>query len=139
MAVYAGFHIFGTRSADNNSVISKIVMVINGRSVFADVADTPTLRERGLSGTEDLKDNEGMLFVFDEPSRPGFWMKEMNFPLDIIWINADNFVADVSEGLSPSSYPRIFSPKTDIKYALEVQSGFVQRNSIKIGDKVTTR
>jgi hypothetical protein len=139
MAVYAGFHIFGTRSADNNSVISKIVMVINGRSVFADVADTPTLRERGLSGTEDLKDNEGMLFVFDEPSRPGFWMKEMNFPLDIIWISADNFIVDVSEDLQPSSYPRIFSPKMDAKYALEVRSGFVQRNSIKIGDKVTTR
>lgn len=139
IVVCGATYFFQVNLSGNNSPVSKAVINIGGRPVYVDIADTPALREQGLSGRKILKDNEGMLFVFDTPTKPGFWMKEMNFPIDIIWINEESLVADVSENLLPSSYPQIFSPRTEIKYVLEVPAGFVKKNNVKIGDKMIIR
>lgn len=137
IAVCGAAYFFEINLSGNDSPILKSQIIINNQTVFVEVADTPALREQGLSGRRSLKDNEGMLFIFDAPVRPGFWMKEMLFPIDIIWVSDNNTIVDISENLLPSSYPRIFSPKTEIKYVLEVPSGFVEKNKVKIGDRMT--
>ncbi len=73
---------------------------IGDREFAAEVADTPARRAKGLSGRASLPENEGMLFVFEEPGNHGFWMKDMKFAIDIIWIKGDKIV-----GLTENAEP----------------------------------
>ena len=109
-----------------------------GQTKFkVEIANTPSLQVRGLSGHKALLENEGMLFVFDKPITPGFWMKDMNFSLDIIWISSGK-VVDVLENLSPDDSPnrKIYYPSQLVDNVLEVASGTILKNNIKIGDDI---
>lgn len=68
-------------------------------------------RERGLSGRESLAPTEGMLFVFPESGYHAFWMKDMQFPIDIIWVAADGTIVDIAPVVRPETYPKTFEPK----------------------------
>lgn len=99
-----------------------------------EIRDTPALRTRGLSGREGLLEGEGMLFVFETPGIYGFWMKEMKFPIDIIWIDAQKRIVGADIGIEPETYPEVFRPQTDILYVLEVPKGFYEGQFLKQGD-----
>ncbi len=109
---------------------------IAGKTLRVEVADTSAERAKGLSGRTGLKEEEGMLFVFPSLGRHAFWMKEMNFAIDIVWLGGDKQVVYVKENVLPESYPETFSPPEDAKYVLEAVSGFSARNNLKIGDAV---
>ena len=110
---------------------------IGAKKINIAFAKTEAEREQGLSDTQPLTSNEGMLFVFDSPNIPGFWMKDMNYPLDIVWIDQDKKVIGVSANLDPKTYPQVFSPTSPILYVLELPAGFYKTNNIKVGDIVT--
>jgi len=74
-----------------------------------------------------------MLFVFDTPAKYGFWMKDMNFDLDMVWIDANNKVLAITKSISKDSYPQVFNPPSAVKYVLEVPSGFSDRAGLKVG------
>ncbi len=97
------------------------------------LADTDALREQGLSNHAPLAVDEGMLFLFTTPSRYGFWMKDMLFSLDMIWISADWHVVDITPNLSPATYPQVYFPKQNVEYVLEVPAGFAQAHGIVVG------
>jgi len=101
------------------------------------IADTPELRERGLSFTEGLKDGEGMFFVFGEMGYPGFWMKDMNYPIDMIWFDESRSIVDIRENVAPGTYPRVFQPLSPARYVLEVPAFFAKKNGIKKGDRIS--
>lgn len=101
--------------------------------LYVALADTPALRELGLSNTEELTSGQGMLFVLDQPEIPGFWMKDMNYPIDIIWITADKSVIGVSHSVSPDTYPNRFSPQVPVLYVLETPAGFAESFAIQEG------
>ncbi|MFQ5656213.1 MAG: DUF192 domain-containing protein [Candidatus Methylomirabilales bacterium] len=106
--------------------------------VRIEVARTETEKIRGLSGRERLALGEGMLFVYEEPARPAMWMRGMRFPLDILWIR-NGRVVDLVTGVVPplpGEVPRIFSPREEAQYVLEVPAGFVVRYGIALGDPV---
>src|SRR4030042_2564613 len=81
----AGFWIFQNNGKNYSSNFK--TAQINGQKIFVEIADTPEKRSQGLSGRDNLSQNQGMLFIFNQPAIPSFWMKDMNFPLDFIWIN----------------------------------------------------
>ncbi len=117
----------------------KTSIFIGDSSFMAYLADTPVLRERGLSGTTGLPNNSGMLFVFDQPDKYAFWMKDMNYPLDFIWIGGSDgqyVVSDITENVLPESYPKTYSPKEPISIVFEVKSGTISAEKIQIGDTV---
>ncbi len=89
----------------------------------------------GLSGRTGLENGKGMLFVFNEVGSHGFWMKDMNFPIDIIFLNENLEVVGVERSLATSTYPEIFGEEFVSKYVLEVNAGFADMNVIKVGDK----
>jgi uncharacterized membrane protein (UPF0127 family) len=111
-------------------------VVIGGQEIYVNLADTPIEQERGLSGKKNLGEKQGMLFVFDEPGVYPFWMKDMNFPLDIIWIDENSHIIYIQKDAKPDSYPKSFGPNKNSKYVLEVNSGFSNINNIKVGDSV---
>lgn len=91
-------------------------------------------QERGLSGRTSLAPLSGMLFLFDAPGLYGVWMKDMHFPLDILWLDGKKRVVAIEENALPSSYPHIFRPSVPARFILEVNAGFVAKNHIVVGD-----
>ena len=110
------------------------VVFINGARIEVEIADSLSEKARGLSGMEGLGQNEGMFFVFDEPGYYSFWMKDMKFPIDIIWIANDKKIIDITKNASPGSYPSVFKPASSARYVLELNAGFADKHEIKIGD-----
>lgn len=113
----------------------KNFITINGNQIEVEIVRTPEEQMRGLSGRESLAENGGMLFVYEEPLIPSFWMKDMNFPLDIIWIGEDKKIVDITENMLPETYPQTFQPKASVRYVLEVNAGWTQAHGISISDE----
>lgn len=107
---------------------------LGGEALVLEIADTDALHTRGLSGHKPLAENEGMLFVFPKDGLYGFWMKDMLFPLDILWLDSEYRIIDVREGATPESYPQIFTPSTPARYVLELSSGFFSKHKLKNGN-----
>lgn len=99
-----------------------------------EVLSTPLERAKGLSGRENLEEGKGILFVFPKEGKYGFWMKDMKFPIDIIWIDENFRIVGIENSLSPESYPESFYPPENIQYVIEVPAGFSQRHSVIIGE-----
>lgn len=100
----------------------------------ARIADTDKERIRGLSGTSSLPHDHAMVFVFDENGRHGIWMKDMNYSIDVVWLNESKQVVDFVTNVPPESYPnRTFVPKEDARYILEFNSGTVKAEGIRVG------
>ena len=112
---------------------------IAGQEVKVELAFTLEARTQGLSNRKELKKGEGMLFIFERLGNYPFWMKDMNFPIDIIWIGEDMKVVYIKKDARPESYPEAYGPQKEdknAKYILEVVSGFSDKNNLKIGDEV---
>lgn len=114
------------------------IVKINDLEIPVDLATTSEAVQKGLSGRSSLDQDKGMLFIFDKPSYYRFWMPDMNFPIDIIWIER-NQVVGIEENISNnfnSVNPVFYTPPEPVSRVLEVNAGFVSRNEIKIGDPV---
>jgi uncharacterized membrane protein (UPF0127 family) len=111
--------------------------VIGDATLKLEISDTPSKREKGLSGRESIDSNTAMIFIFNKADYHGIWMKDMNFPIDIIWISETMQVVHVEEYVYPDTYPEIFKPSQKAKYILEVDAGFADKEGIKITDLVT--
>src|SRR3989344_6404506 len=99
------------------------ILKINGVEVRVEVADTQETREIGLSDREVLQTDTGMLFIFDKPGRHGSWMKDMNFAIDIVWIDEKSQVVGLERDVSPETFPQVFYPDRAVKYVLEIPAG----------------
>ncbi len=120
-----------------NRFVRHDVMVTTPRGVItAEVADTKSSRELGLSGREKMEEGEGLLFVFDTPGRYGFWMKDMTFPLDIMWINQNGIIVEIERDVTPESYPKTYINASPASYVLEVNAGVSEKQGLFIGSKV---
>jgi uncharacterized membrane protein (UPF0127 family) len=104
------------------------------------MAVTNEQQVKGLSVKDHLKENEGMLFVYEQPTRQGFWMKDMKFPIDIIWISRDKTVVHIEHKLQPCSLGMLcpmYKPAEDNSmYVLETVGGFAEKYGVMKGSKV---
>lgn len=110
---------------------------IGNTQVEAKVVDDQVERQQGLSNTPSLKEGEGMLFVYDTPSKLGIWMKDMNYSIDIIWIDQLKRIVFIEENISPDTFPETFAPPDPALYVLEVPAGFVEKHGVMVGEEVT--
>jgi uncharacterized membrane protein (UPF0127 family) len=130
--------IFSSRDSSCNEIYRSDKVVILGSNRFK-VQDASTEEQRGigLGGRKCLGGDKGMLFTFNRPGTYGFWMKEMNFSIDIIWLDIDKKVVSVEKDVRPSSYPRIYYPSEPSLYVLEVKAGISDQDSIAIGQQLS--
>lgn len=96
---------------------------IGDKTFDVTVVNTPERRTRGLSGSNPLAENEGMLFVFDHDGGHSIWMKEMRFSLDIVWISRFGSVVHIERNVHPNTYPRAFTSRKPARYVLEIPAG----------------
>ena len=126
----------GTTGIDSDAAVVSI-----GEATYAvDLAILPEERQQGLSGRESMPQDSGMLFVFEEERVLHFWMKEMHFPLDIIWIDARCSLLEVAANVPPpyagnDDIPRVHSP-SPARFVLEVNAGEAARNGLQAGDQI---
>lgn len=106
-----------------------ITITIGKKQYKVKEAKTPEEKQKGLQGTEKLPEDEGMLFYFDPPQDVSFWMKDVAYPLDIIFIDDDQEVEQISEG-EPNSEKQISAKQ--VAYVLEINKG----SGIQIGDEL---
>lgn len=103
----------------------------------AEVADTSNQQQQGLGGRPCILPNQAMLFEFAKPSHYSFWMKDMKFPIDIIWIGPDHKVAGLEVDVKPSTYPDRFVNKDRLaQYVLEIQANRSKDLNIRLGTPV---
>lgn len=116
---------------------SKII-IINNHQISVEIANSDILREKGLSGRENLSQDAGMLFIFPSSGYHYFWMKDMEFPLDFIWVN-DKTVVDLTENVLndwENNPLNNFSSKMPADKVIELNTGAIKLLNISIGDKI---
>ncbi len=119
------------------TVGNKMIMVQTPKgSMNAEVAESAESLEKGLSNRESLDEDHGMIFVMPIVDIYNFWMKDMKFPLDIIWIDENKTVVDIDFNVSPDTYPNYFTPDSVVKYVFEVNAGIAEKNNIVVGTKL---
>ena len=116
-------------------------MKINDSVLWVDIADTEIKQAQGLSGRQRLAQNQGMLFEFGPTlTRPEFWMKDMGFDLDFVWIQ-QNKIIGITKNVpapaagTPDSELKLYNPPVAVNEVVEVDAGWAESNHIKIGDE----
>src|SRR5207237_7364107 len=100
--VYTVFHINNQHACEIN------IQLPSQGCMNIERADSPRERQLGLSGRQSMTPSHAMLFVFDQPSDACMWMKDMEFDLDMVWLNADKEITKIQENISPETYPESF-------------------------------
>jgi len=130
-------------------VIFIVLLIISINNLKADIfvndvlfkADTAIFLDKkykGLSKINSINDNQAMLFVYLYSGEHGFWMKDVNFPLDFLWIEK-NKIIEISENINPFNNEGQITqlkPNHKVDKVLEIKAGTVSRCGIKIGDEV---
>ncbi|KKU04853.1 MAG: hypothetical protein UX06_C0007G0008 [Candidatus Giovannonibacteria bacterium GW2011_GWA2_45_21] len=111
-------------------------LTVGNTKISVEIAKTPAELTRGLSGRTDLAENFGLFFIFPYADTHGIWMKEMNFPIDIIWLDENFQIIAIKENAKPDSYPEVFTPTTPALYVLEIPVNFVQKHKIFVGKTI---
>ena len=110
---------------------------IGGRPYRLDVADTPQKKSLGLGERDRLGADTGMLFTYHDAAEPKcFWMKDMRFAIDIIWLDSQSRVSYIEHALGPETYPQTFCPDGGGQYVIELPAGAAAKEGLKIGDKL---
>jgi len=104
--------------------------------IDAEVADTPERKQRGLSGRRVLPDGEGMLFPYASADLHGFWMPDMHFDIDILWIRGGRIV-HVEPRVSKDEPLRVRRPSEPADLVLELPAGTAERRGFRVGDAVS--
>ena len=127
------------RSQPVSEGLPRLSIVVGGAPLEVEVASNDRERSQGLSGRDSLDEGKGMLFTFEQPGNYEFWMYQMRFPLDFLWI-ADDRVVGLAEKVpfpTPASpVPELIRPPSPVTEVLEVPAGWVERHRIIIGAAV---
>lgn len=122
--------------------LPKKSIYIGSLRINTEIADTEPLREKGLSGRSKIADDDGMLFIFDQKNViPSFWMRKMEFPIDILWIRG-NKIIQIDKNIQPpakgvlDSKLKLYSPKEPVDYVLEVKGGYTTKNVVLTGSQI---
>ena len=140
LLIIVSFAYFANGVALKGMAYEKAIVRVGNTSFQVDISDTTAKRTLGLSGRESLGIGEGMYFLFSSPHSLSFWMKDMNFSIDIIWINGKEIIGIV-EGAVPEPNKSLFqltsyrspSPADTV---LEVNAGVVASTGMQVGDTV---
>lgn len=141
VALFAAFVIVPIFESPNLDDGKSVTVRVDRAKVRAVIAAEDASRTKGLGGSGVLNDEQGMFFVLPSTTIPVFIMKDVSFPIDIIWINGDT-VIEVTPNIQPDppgvpadQLPR-YQPSAPANRVLEVSAGWAARNGIQPGDPV---
>ncbi len=115
-----------------------------GQDFVLDLAKTPKQSSQGLSNRVKLESNQGMLFIYPEKQNLSFWMKEMNFDIDLVWLVDGKIMAYIENMPKPApntalkDLPLYTSPMP-VNQVLELPAGTVQRLKLEVGQQLLNK
>jgi uncharacterized protein len=137
--ILLAFAVFVLLQLHNTPSLPTTTLTIDNHSFTAEIATTSAQQQQGLSGRGSLPQNQGMLFIFKAPARYPFWMKDMKFPLDMVFIN-NNKIVDIIQNIpapknGETNLP-IYTPSAPDDQTLEINAGLSKSYGFKKGDSV---
>ncbi len=141
LLVVAALAACGGSSSPEAPAPGTVLIRIGELTVEAEVPQTEEAFFAGLGGRERMDEDQGMLFIFTSEAPHTFWMKEMLFPLDFVWISADLRVVDIIANAEPQpGVPdedlTIYTPRAPALYTLELVGGVAEKHGLQVGDAV---
>jgi uncharacterized membrane protein (UPF0127 family) len=136
LSTFIIFSCFVATTGGYSSLSTIEIGLKEGTTITAELAVSKHERQRGLMYRDGLGKGERMLFVFDEEDKYPFWMKNVNFPIDIIWINSDFRVVDAQTAVPCTDHCRNYLPEYPAMYVLEVPAGFADAHGIETGSPI---
>ena len=115
-----------------------IVTTSTGKEISVEVADTVEKRSLGLGKRSGLENGWGMLFVFEKSKRHRFLMKDMQFPLDIIWLD-NHRIVHILRNVQPAKsgiIPLVMTPPVSGNFVLEIDSGRADELKLQVGQRL---
>ena len=102
-----------------------------------DVVSTPDERERGLMFRDGMPPGHGMFFIFDQSGEYAFWMKNMAFPIDMLWLDEGKTIVHAEQNVPPCKTDpcSVYSPGAQARYVLEIPAGDSRRLNFINGQK----
>lgn len=116
------------------SQLTKPTVTVSGTKFTTEFKTTAAERTQGLSGRKSINEKHTMLFAFEDMKERCFWMKDMKFSIDIVWLDQSKKVVAVEQNVSPDTYPQNFCHQA--QYVVEFRAGSLQKYTISIGDTV---
>lgn len=110
---------------------------VNRVAFSVSVAADRESRRQGLSGVTGLPEYGGKLFIFDTPGKHGIWMKDMLFPIDVLWFDEQFTLIHIEQNMTPESYPAVFAPPQDARFVLEVNAYTAEALNLTVGNSLT--
>ncbi len=115
-----------------------VVVKINDVDLNLEIADDEISRSRGLMFVDDLEDNKGMMFFFEDEDIRYFWMKNVLISLDMLFVSSDLEIVGILENVPPCKNENCDTYSIDYpsKYVIEVNGGWVDENNVEVGDSI---
>jgi uncharacterized membrane protein (UPF0127 family) len=112
--------------------------MIEGTTIQLEVAQTPEQQAMGLMFRSELADDRGMLFPFDRPRFTRFWMRNVEIPLDMIFMNGDEVVA-IADSVPPCTETPCptYGPDVPVSQVIELRGGRAAELGLEVGDRIT--
>jgi len=130
---------FGSVLGQQKEQNQTALVSVGGVNLTVTLSTTPESQSKGLAIKNSIAQNEGMLFIFKSPQKYSFWMKDMKFPIDILWADSSGKIVHIEKNLQPCVFflpcPS-YSPNDNSLYVLEVISNFTNKFDINIGDQI---
>ncbi len=133
---------FGLLKSPKKNILYHTPLQVGKQEIYVKVAKTLAEQAQGFSGSDPITNEQGMLFDFtNDPGIKTFWMKDMNFDLDLIWIRHQQIIgitANVPKPKKnlPANQLSLYTSPGVVDMVLEVNAQWSERNKIGIGDKV---
>lgn len=124
-----GTSCFALKINENNYAI------IKNRKIFLEIADTPEKQFKGLMHIKQLPENQGMIFLFDKAEPRSFWMKNMEMPIDIIFLRNRKIIT-IHRNVQPDNGGKLYTSAYKSDCAIEVSAGFCDKYNVQEGDFV---
>ena len=111
---------------------------LGAKEVIAEQARTPDQVQTGMMFRQQMGENEGMLFIFGQPLRASFWMRNTLIPLSCAYIDSAGVILETHEMKPLDETPIQAAPDSQVRYVLEMPGGWFSRNNIGPGTVVRT-
>ena len=114
-----------------------VILTPNDTRIAVEIVADQAAQAKGLSGRKCIAENWGMLFSFTEAGDYKFWMKDMKFPIDIVWIDENFKIVDIDRNIKPETYPEAFTSPLPSTYVLEIGAGLSEKYGLVPESTVT--
>ncbi|MEK7677444.1 MAG: DUF192 domain-containing protein [Verrucomicrobiota bacterium] len=117
--------------------LQTVKLWLGPQEMMAEVARTPSQIQKGMMFRKEMAEHEGMLFVFPQPRRASFWMKNTLIPLSCAYIDAEGIILEIRD-MKPLDETPIVAASDQVSYVLETKQGWFERNKVGVGAVVRT-